>query len=264
MVEPERRPKTMSVYRAVLMPVAEQLGHQKLHRLTPLAFANLIATMRRQGRGRRALEQTYIYLRVCLDRAVALQLLGENPLRRVARPTYVPAERRIWSTDETRRFLAVARRSPHRHALQLMFLIGTGCRLGESLGITWEAVDLVNRTARIQQALVVVDRKPLLQGPKTRAGIRTVGLPEFVVEALERLDRHESEYVFHTVKGTVPTKQHLHRVLRGLRRQADVSIVSLHSLRHLNASLALSRGVPLPDVSRHLGHANPGVTAKVY
>jgi integrase len=35
-------------------------------------------------------------------------------------------------------------------------------------------------------------------------------------------------------------------------------------LRHGTASLLLNQNVPVPVVSRYLGHANPGITMKVY
>ena len=39
---------------------------------------------------------------------------------------------------------------------------------------------------------------------------------------------------------------------------------TFHQLRHGTASLLLNQGVPLPVVSRYLGHANPGITARTY
>ena len=38
----------------------------------------------------------------------------------------------------------------------------------------------------------------------------------------------------------------------------------LHGLRHTCGSILLARGVPLIVVSRHLGHADPNITARVY
>jgi integrase len=40
--------------------------------------------------------------------------------------------------------------------------------------------------------------------------------------------------------------------------------VGLHALRHTHGSMLLSAGVPLPTVSKRLGHANPNITAAVY
>ena len=39
---------------------------------------------------------------------------------------------------------------------------------------------------------------------------------------------------------------------------------SLHTLRHTHGSQLLSEGVPLPAVSKRLGHANTHITATVY
>jgi len=266
LTEPNLRPKTLSVYRSTLAPVVNLVRHQKLPRLSALILANAFATLQRQGRGKRAIQQAYTYLRACLDSAVSLQLLGENPLRRTPRPTYATAERRVWSTEEARRFVTTASQSRHRHAPLLIFLAGTGCRLGEGLGLTWDAIDWKQSTARICQSLIVVDGQVLIQQPKTKAGNRTVGLPAFVLATLQRMPRPlaQDAFVFQTANSTPPTKRNMLRSLRALCVGASVSVVSLHSLRHLNASLALSRGVPLPDVSKHLGHANPGVTAKIY
>jgi integrase len=40
--------------------------------------------------------------------------------------------------------------------------------------------------------------------------------------------------------------------------------LTFHKLRHGAASLLLNQNVPIPVVSRYLGHANPGVTMRVY
>jgi integrase len=46
--------------------------------------------------------------------------------------------------------------------------------------------------------------------------------------------------------------------------KADLRGISLHSLRHTHASQLLSEGVPIPTVSKRLGHANPTITLKLY
>ena len=53
-------------------------------------------------------------------------------------------------------------------------------------------------------------------------------------------------------------------VRAGLVNEAGAPLVSWHGLRHTAASLMLAAGVPLPDVSAQLRHADPGITARVY
>jgi integrase len=52
--------------------------------------------------------------------------------------------------------------------------------------------------------------------------------------------------------------------VKELMVKAGLTGVSLHSLRHANASVMLSAGVPLPVVSERLGHADQTVTLAIY
>jgi integrase len=49
-----------------------------------------------------------------------------------------------------------------------------------------------------------------------------------------------------------------------IAKKAGLNKSSLHSLRHSYGSLLLSAGVPLPTVSKLLGHSSTYVTATVY
>jgi integrase len=40
--------------------------------------------------------------------------------------------------------------------------------------------------------------------------------------------------------------------------------IGLHSMRHTHASQLLGRSVPIPTVSKRLGHANPCITLRLY
>jgi integrase len=50
----------------------------------------------------------------------------------------------------------------------------------------------------------------------------------------------------------------------GLVDDSGTPLVTLHGLRHTCGSILLARGVHLIVVSRHLGHADPNITARVY
>ena len=52
--------------------------------------------------------------------------------------------------------------------------------------------------------------------------------------------------------------------MKELMVAAGIKGVSLHSLRHTHASELLSKGVPLPTVSKRLGHASPNITLSIY
>ena len=51
---------------------------------------------------------------------------------------------------------------------------------------------------------------------------------------------------------------------RALAEKAGVPVISAHGMRHSVATMLLSAGEPVLDVSGRLGHKNPGVTLSTY
>jgi integrase len=47
-------------------------------------------------------------------------------------------------------------------------------------------------------------------------------------------------------------------------RRLGLPVMTMHSLRHLHASLLLEAGLPVPQVSKRLGHATPAITMSIY
>jgi integrase len=75
------------------------------------------------------------------------------------------------------------------------------------------------------------------------------------------------EVVFTTAAGRSLDYRRVGRAFRTAVEQAGVrgaGRLSLHSLRHGYASMLIGSGLDVVFVSRQLGHANPGVTLKVY
>ena len=116
--------------------------------------------------------------------------------------------------------------------------------------------------------------------PKTRQSIRTIVLTGIALEALKKHRRRQLEeslkagptwnnemnLVFTTTLGTCIQRYNLsRRELRPLLKKAGLSAsLRFHDLRHIAASLLLSRGMPVPIVSEMLGHANPSITLRIY
>lgn len=265
MVEPERRPSTMRTYRQVLPPVLTRLGGTKLHRLTPTAVGLVLTELRRQGMGTRRLQLAHAALRACLQAAVQLGELPDNPVARVPKPRHNPAERRVWSVEETARFVRVASESRLRYAPLVLLVLGGGLRLGEALALTWDDLDLTAGTVRVTKALVWAGSTPHLGPPKTRSGARTVPLPSWALTALTRLPRPvQGGAVFRTAGGRPPTEGAVRQTLRALCEAANVPALHLHDLRHQHASVLIAEGLPVPEVAARLGHASPSVTMSVY
>ncbi len=54
------------------------------------------------------------------------------------------------------------------------------------------------------------------------------------------------------------------RYFKQTLRRAGLRDIRFHDLRHTYASLLLAQGEPITYVASQLGHANPGITLKIY
>jgi integrase len=192
---------------------------------------------------------------------------GTSPvaaLERAERPTDEPKPMTVLTPEQ---LAAVIGHTAPPYRTVLAFLAGTGCRIGEALGLTWADVNLAHRTARIAMGL---DRNGRRVPLKTRNGRRTLDLPGSLVTALAAhklaaVDTTPSAFVFASVTGGPLDHRNVAR--RGLVaacKLAGVPVVSPHALRHAHASALLADGWDLPAVSRRLGHGTVAITASTY
>lgn len=134
-----------------------------------------------------------------------------------------------------------------RHAAAgIRLLILTGWRLREVLHLKWSEVDFERGVA-------------LLADTKTGRRYAVLTAPALVI--LKELDRL-GEYVIAGADKDKP-RSDLNRPWRAVRSYAGLDEVRIHDLRHTNASVAASGGVPLAIVGKLLGH-NQATTTQRY
>jgi integrase len=77
---------------------------------------------------------------------------------------------------------------PARYRAIVCAAAGAGLRWGECAGLPWSAVDLDKRTLRVVQVAVETHGGIVIRPyPKSRAGVRTVPMPAFLVDELRKL-----------------------------------------------------------------------------
>ena len=127
----------------------------------------------------------------------------------------------------------------------IRLLLLTGCRKSEIVTMRRQDID--------GDALNLADAK---------SGPRRVVLNAPARAILERQPRTASAYVFPSpFDPRRPMSSGLPLWYR-VRREAQIEDVRLHDLRHTFASHAVLQGIPLPVVSRLLGHKQPSMTLR--
>jgi len=125
-------------------------------------------------------------LRAILRSAVRGRLITVDPTDGVAAPsTYQPRPRNATISRQSF-FATLLPAVPLDHRAIVATAAGTGMRWGEAAGLPWNAVDLSRRELNVGQVAIETAAEVTIRAyPKSRAGVRTIPLPDFLVRELE-------------------------------------------------------------------------------
>jgi integrase len=123
-------------------------------------------------------------------------------------------------------------------------------------------IDLDAGTVEVRRAFVEVRGKGLVAGPpKSRVGLRRVGLPRAVSVEMrkhlaEYVEAEPSSLVFTGPKGAPIRRGNARKLLRWNAALATVGLsgVRFHDLRHTGNTLAARSGVSTRDLMSRMGH----------
>lgn len=206
-------------------------------------------------------------------RAVVEDAAAEYRLRR-------DATIRVPSSDEVTSILeAVQNRWPScqeevalKRRLFIHITAFCGLRYGEICGLPLQCIDFERKRIQVRWNLTELNEH---KSPKTEAGNREVPCPEHIIEMLKEwvskyYRPNQRQLIFADKSGNVITKGPFHRnywtptLKRAGLYRAGADNLHFHSLRHFAGSWWLEHGIPLPLVSKLLGHSRPDVTMRVY
>ncbi len=142
-----------------------------------------------------------------------------------------------------------------------------GLRVGEACGLSWEAVDLKENWAKIQQVIVWDDRtwEPIIKVYPKNQSIRFVSMPDILVHELERLRSEHSnpQGLIFTIKGEPLNRNTIGRTFNSVLKQLGISnVTGTHFLRRTFATMANELTGDFYAVSKVLDHASTDVTQR--
>jgi len=172
--------------------------------------------------------------------------------------------------------------------LEILLAIFCGLRKGEILGLKFSDFDMVDETVSINRQLgsnPVFNKVDSLEGtysciekpPKTNKSYRTIKVPKIIMNELENRklkvladknrmkDRYvDNDYVSCRDTGEYHSMSAMNIALNKLCVRNGLPKISVHSLRHIYATLLIEKKVPLVKISALLGHESIHTTFEIY
>ena len=289
--------RTRDKYRTELRLYLEPLQDERVGRITAPMLRNLYADLRERGLSVAVQGHAHTLARLVLETARHDGLISRNPadVPGVRPRPERGADEPIHSYDraQARRILAAA--GGVTHGDLVAFLLLTGMRRGEAVGLKWDAVDFERGIAAVRETRSISGNRIYEGTPKTKQSRRDVPLTKEAVDLLHHVravnvERRAafyahalpSPYVFPSLAGTPQRPDNMKRTLDTVLDLADeqerarvseaggqpdtvqpLPRLRVHDLRHTFVSLAASSGVRLEVIARMIGD-NPETVMRVY
>lgn len=179
-------------------------------------------------------------------------------------------------------------------------LLGTGCRIGEVVGLRWSDVDMEKRTIDINHSITYYPRRTdtykcefKVSLPKTEAGIRILPMMQPVYEALQSEYERQKEdgfctavvdgmsgFIFSNRFGMIHNPAAINRAIRRIieahnaeeiikakkekREPVIIPHFSCHHLRHTFCSRFCENETNIKIIQEIMGHASIETTMDIY
>lgn len=264
----------------------EYFGNKKLKEITPGMLTSFFSTHTSPGKDGKEIplsppnaKKLYTILQSIFTFAVTQDYMKESPARNVILPSKKATheEKRKYLTENELPLILNLFHDYSPLNTIVKVLLFTGMRSGECLGLQWDDIDYTNKTITIRHTLSDVGGKHFLTTPKSKSSRRYISMSDSIADLLKEHKKHQlelqiaqyetfshPEMVFTSDTGNYKDRSGLNTSFRKRIAGTDFDFLTLHSLRHCNATLLLNSGVDIKVVSDHLGHSDIGITADIY
>ena len=256
--------------------ITPAIGSVPLQKLTPTMLQQYYAVKIREGKiSSNTVRKHHDLLNTALRMAVKQGLILNNPAERVEAPVIKRPEIHYYSLEQVQTLLQLCEGTRLEVLIKLAGLLGL--RREEIMGLTWDCVDFENKKIEIREVRTMAAAEVVTKDPKTDTSRRTLYMPPDIEDVLRReqekqegyrkalgADYQDSGYVFTHEDGRPVRPNYASELFTKFISDNGLPPLTLHGLRHTFASIANSKGIPVYNISKALGHSSTATTSKIY
>lgn len=271
------RPNTVRNYsERYQMNIKPVIGKMLLSDIKPLHCQKILINMADKGYKSSTLYQTRIALYTMLELAKENDILRYNPCKKSVKSDIGKAsdKKEALTIEEQKKFLLGATGQSYEN--QFRFVLQTGLRTGELIGLEWKHIDFKNRVLTIEQSMEYRYKvgEWRIGPPKSKSGYRTIPLTDEAIrilkaqkeknESIKEVSNEWTEFVFLSRKGEPIKNSTYDSALFKICDKVGVRRFSMHVLRHTFATRCIEANMKPKTLQKILGHSNIGITMNLY
>ena len=281
-------PQTQRAYKNQIdNRIIPALGHIEIKELRPLHIIQFINTLEGEGvrfdgrKGKISGEAVIYCFRVLssmLQDALQWQIISVNPCAQVKPPSVKHHKPTNFDEDSVARMINALNDEPLKYRIIINLALDSGLRLGELMGLQWSDIDFEKSILSVTKSNQALRGKGIFtKSPKNETSVRNVALSENMLTQLKEYHKwqieqkellanqwHDEGWLFTQWNGKPMFPSTPSHWFKKFLKRHNLPNIAFHDLRHLSATLLISFGVPLKNVSSRLGHADIRTTANIY
>lgn len=274
---------TQHAYRVIIdKHIKPVLGDYKLKSISPETLQDFINKKYLNGFSKASINNFYGVLSGALKAAVyPYKYIKENPMQyiklpKIDKPKDAEEDLKIISMDD---YNKIIERFPFGSSfyIPLQIAFHTGLRAAEVCGLTWDCIDMDNKTLKVDKILIGKGNGVFEFGtPKTLSSNRTISIGDTLISIFKKNKLYQGEnklrygehyknsnFVCTKENGENITTDSLKYLSRVVNYELNINY-HFHSLRHTHATMLLEAGANFKDIQKRLGHAKLATTMDTY
>ena len=247
-----------------VLPYFKDVNIHKITRNTILDYRDYLKT---KSISNNTINKIMLSVKMLLDTAVINGYLTVSPYQNIKQLKVEKPKMNFWTPQEFQQFIqSVAKNESFTCQLFFTFAYLTGARLSEILACRWEDINFFTQTWRVSKSLNYdkVNYQYYLDTPKTSSSLRSIGLPQKLVDMLkEHQQKHDWEFVFSQSIGTFNSR-YFDRIFKKHIKLANVQPIRFHDLRHSHVALLIHMEEQDFIIKERMGHSSIKITYDIY